>query len=69
MSEYVAPLKDMKFALKLAGMDEVAALPGFEEASEDLVQAVLEEASKFAHGVLSPRTGKATGTAPFWKMV
>ncbi len=54
MSDYVAPLKDMSFALKLAGMDEVAALPGYEEASEDLVAAVLEEAGKFAHGVLSP---------------
>ena len=55
MSEYVAPLRDMQFVLKeLAGIDQVAQLPGYEDASVDLVDAVLEEAAKFANGVLSP---------------
>ena len=55
MSDYVAPLKDMRFVLtELAGMAEVAALPGYEEASEDVVGAILEEAAKFAGGVLAP---------------
>lgn len=54
MSDYTAPLKDMSFALKLAGMEEVATLPGYEEASDDLIHAVLEEAGKFAAGVLAP---------------
>ena len=55
MSSYNAPVRDMQFVLKeLAGLDEVAALPGCEEASEDLVDAILEEAGKFASGVLAP---------------
>jgi len=55
MAEYTAPLRDMKFVIKeLAGLDAVAALPGCEEVTPDLVDAVLEEAAKFAAGVLSP---------------
>src|ERR1700716_2829282 len=55
MSAYVAPLKDMRFALnELAGLAEVAKLPGFEEAAPDTVDAILEEASKFASEVLDP---------------
>ncbi len=64
MSDYVAPLRDMKFVMKeLAGLDEVARLPGFEEATDDLVDAVLEEAGKFASGVLAPlnRVGDEQG--------
>src|SRR5437588_9691898 len=55
MSAYVAPLKDMRFVLnELAGLAEVAKLPGFEEASPDTVDAILEQASKFASEVLDP---------------
>lgn len=55
MGEYVAPLKDMLFVLnELAGLDGIAALPGCDEISPDLVEAVLEEAGKFASGVLAP---------------
>jgi acyl-CoA dehydrogenase len=55
MAEYVAPLRDMRFVIKeLAGFDAVARLPGCEELTPDLVDAVLEEAGKFAAGVLSP---------------
>ncbi len=55
MAEYGAPLRDMKFVIKeLAGLDAVASLPGCEEVTPDLVDAVLEEAGKFAAGVLSP---------------
>jgi acyl-CoA dehydrogenase len=55
MSEYVAPLQDMQFVLReLAGLDAVAALPGHEEVNEELASAILEEAGKFAGGVLSP---------------
>ncbi|MBK8522773.1 MAG: acyl-CoA dehydrogenase [Betaproteobacteria bacterium] len=55
MSEYIAPIRDMQFVLKeLAGLEQVAQLPGCEEATPDLVDAVLEEAAKFAEGVLSP---------------
>jgi alkylation response protein AidB-like acyl-CoA dehydrogenase len=55
MSAYVAPLKDMKFAMKeLAGLGEVGKLAGYEEATPDTVDAILEEASKFSSQVLDP---------------
>ena len=55
MSAYVAPLKDMKFVLnELAGLAEVAKLPGYGEATPDTVDAILEEAARFASEVLDP---------------
>jgi len=55
MSEYVAPLRDMQFVIKeLGALDLVGRLPGCEEVTPDLVDAVLDEAGKFASGVLSP---------------
>ena len=55
MAEYLPPLPDMRFALtEVADLPGVLALPGYEEASADLVDAVLEEAGKFAGSVLSP---------------
>jgi alkylation response protein AidB-like acyl-CoA dehydrogenase len=54
MATYKAPLRDMQFALReLAGLEDVAKLPGFEEAAE-VADAVLEEAAAFAAGVLDP---------------
>ena len=55
MHDYQAPLTDMQFVLReLADQGLIAELPGFEDASLELYEAVLEEASKFAGGVLSP---------------
>ncbi|MFT3736629.1 MAG: acyl-CoA dehydrogenase [Rhodocyclaceae bacterium] len=55
MNEYRAPLREMQFVLsELAGLNELSSLPGCEEISPDLVEAILEEAGKFATGVLSP---------------
>jgi 3-(methylthio)propanoyl-CoA dehydrogenase len=55
MSEYTAPIKDMKFLLEdVIGLEEVAKLPGCEEVTDDLVGAILDEAGKFANEVLSP---------------
>jgi alkylation response protein AidB-like acyl-CoA dehydrogenase len=55
MAEYSAPLRDMKFVInELAGLPEIALLPGLQEASPDLVDHVLEEAGRFASGALSP---------------
>jgi acyl-CoA dehydrogenase len=52
MSSYQAPLRDMQFVLReLAGLEEVAKLPGYEEAL-DVAEPVLEEAAKFASEVL-----------------
>src|SRR5574340_744958 len=55
MSVYVAPLKDMKFVLhELAALSEVAKLPGYAEATRDTVDAILDEAARFAAEVLDP---------------
>jgi 3-(methylthio)propanoyl-CoA dehydrogenase len=65
MSTYRAPLRDMQFVLReLAGVDEIAKLPGFEETA-DVLDAILEEASTFATEVLDPinRTGDVEGCA------
>ena len=44
---YTAPLADMRFALReVAGLAGVAALPGYEHATDDTIDAVLEEAAK-----------------------
>jgi alkylation response protein AidB-like acyl-CoA dehydrogenase len=65
---YQAPLKDMRFVLnELAGLAEVAKLPGYQDATPDTVDAILEEASKFASEVLDPinHTGDQEGSV--WK--
>jgi len=55
MTVYVAPVKDMMFVLEeVAGLDEVAALPGCDEVGADLVSAVLEEAGRLAEEVIAP---------------
>lgn len=55
MSDYNAPIHDMRFILKyLIGFDKVREIPGYEDASDDLVDAILEEASKLARDVLAP---------------
>ena len=44
---YTAPLADMRFALReVAGLSGVAALPGYEHATDDTIDAVLEEAAR-----------------------
>ena len=51
MSSYNAPIRDMQFVMReLADLDAVAALPGCEDAASDVVDAILEEAGKFAGG-------------------
>ncbi len=56
MPDYKAPLRDIRFII-----DEVLdsgavyeTLPGYEEATPDLMAAIIEEGAKFAEGVLSP---------------
>ena len=64
MSTYAAPIRDMKFVInELVGLEQISALPGCEEVSPDLVEAVLEEAGKFAAGMLDPlnKSGDLTG--------
>jgi len=55
MTDYQAPLKQMKFTLEhLADFAEVSALADFASVDADTIEAVLEEAAKFASGVLAP---------------
>src|SRR5512143_1240477 len=56
MTVYAAPLRDMKFVIKeLAGLEEVAALPDYQDLGvTDVADAILEEAGKFAAEVLAP---------------
>ena len=52
---YKAPVDDMKFALAhLVGIDDIAALPDMDMVSDDLVDAVLEEAGKVAGDIIAP---------------
>ena len=62
---YQAPIDDMKFVLRhLVGIDRVAAMPGYDMVSDDLVDAVLDEAGKLAGEVIAPlnHSGDMTGS-------
>ncbi|MEQ8662329.1 MAG: acyl-CoA dehydrogenase N-terminal domain-containing protein, partial [Gammaproteobacteria bacterium] len=64
MLEYAAPLRDMRFVIEeVIGCEQLAVLAGCEEITAELVDAVLEEAGKFAGGVLAPlnRVGDVEG--------
>src|SRR4030081_2643992 len=68
VAEYVAPIKDMQFVLKhVVGLDQVNRLPGWEEVTEDVVDAVLEEAGKLASEVLSPLNSTGDRQGAKWK--
>ncbi len=65
---YRAPLKDMLFCMKeLAGLEEVAKLPGFEEAGIETAQAVLDECAKFNEGVVAPLNRDGDTQPSSWK--
>ncbi len=52
---YIAPLKDMLFDIEhLARIDQIAQLPGCEDAGIDTAQAVLEECARFNQDVIAP---------------
>jgi alkylation response protein AidB-like acyl-CoA dehydrogenase len=65
---YIAPVKDMLFCMKeLAGLDQVTALPGFEDADADTAQAVLEECARFNQEVLAPLNWEGDKNPSSWK--
>ena len=52
---YTAPVKDMLFNMEhLAGLEQIAQIPGFEDAGIETAQAVLEECAKLSEGVVAP---------------
>ncbi|MDX5379195.1 MAG: acyl-CoA dehydrogenase [Halomonas sp.] len=54
MFPFAAPVRDLRFVLEELLEYRSLALPGFDEASPDLVEAVLEEAAKLAGEVWAP---------------
>lgn len=65
---YRAPVKDMLFDIEhLARIEQIAQLPGFEEAGLDTAQAVLEECAKFNEGVVAPLNVDGDRNPSSWK--
>ncbi len=55
MSAYDAPLREILFTLEeIAGLPQIATLPGYEEASPETVAAIFEAAGTFSSEVLAP---------------
>jgi hypothetical protein len=64
MPTYRAPLDDIRFLLHdVLDVERLAALPGFEEATPDMLLAVLEEGARLCEEVLAPinQQGDAEG--------
>ena len=64
MPTYTAPLDDIRFVLtEVLDVGQLAALPGYEEATPDVLMAVLEEAAKLCESVIAPlnQTGDTEG--------
>ena len=64
MTLYAAPTRDMKFVVKeLLQLSSVNTLPGFEDATDDLFDAILDESARFSQQELAPlnRSGDLEG--------
>ncbi len=65
MTVYAAPLREMRFVLHdvFGVADKLTALPGYGDATADVMDAVLDECAKLCEGVLFPinQTGDAEG--------
>ena len=65
---YIAPIKDMLFNMQhLARIDQIANMPGFEDAGLETAQAVLEECARFNQDVVAPLNWESDKNPSFWK--
>lgn len=68
MASYTAPRKDILFVLNdVLNVGQLAELPGFEEATPEIVGGVVDEAAKFIEGVISPLRESADAVGAQWK--
>ena len=64
---YQVPTQDIRFVLhELADLPGVLALPGFEEITQDLVDAVLEENARFVEQAIAPLNRVSDNTPAQW---
>jgi len=64
MSDYLPPVTDIRFAMDaLADFASIYQLPGYEDATPDVANAIVEEGGRFAAGVVAPlnRIGDKAG--------
>ncbi|CAO3410444.1 acyl-CoA dehydrogenase C-terminal domain-containing protein [Azospirillum largimobile] len=62
MPIYKAPLEDVRFVLdEIVGLDKLSTLPGYEDATPELVGQVLEEGAKLCEEVLFPLNQSGDG--------
>lgn len=55
MTTYTAPQRDMRFVLhEFLEVDQLTELPGYEEATTDVIDAIIEESAKVAETLLFP---------------
>ena len=65
---YNAPVKDMLLNIQhLANIDQIAQMPGFEDAGFETAQAVLEESAKFTAGMVAPLNWEGDKNPSSWK--
>jgi alkylation response protein AidB-like acyl-CoA dehydrogenase len=65
---YRAPVKDLLFAMtELAGLAQVAQLPGYADAGVETAQAVLEECARFNEGVVAPLNREGDRNPSTWR--
>lgn len=68
MADYIAPLKDIQFLLyEVIGLDRIKDLPGCEEITPDVLNAILKECAKFSSNVLAPINRQGDKVGSQWK--